>query len=798
MLESAPRGRLPGLTRNETMDVRPTLAICFPVWNRGDLFEACFSSLLRQLDGVEASIWIFDNGSRAASLSTIERLNTEVQRVFKLYLPDNMGMPYVVNCFCQLVAESCDYAGHRSPEYVMLADADAYFKGPIRDLITILESDGDYAAVSGHDSDEHDTIKTLELPVRGKSIRIKEKGIERGLSLILKTEELRLCYPFPHDSKYNVDWELMQRHPNSLANRRRKVVAVDYVTHLGLYDSTWSPEGVPAGEVEIAEIDSILNELGLLTPERQARIDKYYRLRDGGAVPDPQARAPMQNLILGMHRSGTSVITQLLSLMGCQVGRQEDLLGSNQDNPRGFWERTDVLYLNQQLLGCFGADAYHVGHFEPREVAGERTSELESAGRRILAKFESSRPCVIKDPRLCLVLQFWKRILPAPFCVLIYRCPMEVARSLKTRDGLPLPYGIALWEKYNLAALEHSRGLPRVLVAHRDLMLDPVRTMAYLHRELVALGQDGLQLPDEPTIHGCVAPDLYRQRYDRNDEGEYLNAAQARLLEALRNGDALGWSEVPPPSQQAREILIRYPADVDSQGLSGRQPWRMQLHDQLEDLAGTSHRMEGKLENLERLNGLLERRFESLEGQDLERARQNGELSRRLAAAGERSELRAVELQQIQERSRDELRQAQAVLARKEGELQQVRGQLQDEIRRWSSAVDALEEQRGRTETRLQQTEAALSDRAAAAGALEHRLSEMARTAEEHLAKISRQEGWILELDAVISAILKSRSWKLGNACRELARRLLLRPRQPLAADHRSRIMRRFEKSRDP
>ena len=40
-----------------------SLGICIPVWNRGDLFLIAFKSLIKQLDGINATIWIFDNGS---------------------------------------------------------------------------------------------------------------------------------------------------------------------------------------------------------------------------------------------------------------------------------------------------------------------------------------------------------------------------------------------------------------------------------------------------------------------------------------------------------------------------------------------------------------------------------------------------------------------------------------------------------------------------------------------------------------------------------------------------------------
>ena len=143
----------------------PSLAVCFPVWNRGDLFETCFASLLRQLDGIEAAIWIFDNGSRPETLRIIQNLQADPHTLFKVFLPENMGIPYVVNAFCQLAVENCSYTGHRAPEHVMLADADAYFKGPVREMIEVLESNNHFSILSGHDSTEHKPLNVIELPI---------------------------------------------------------------------------------------------------------------------------------------------------------------------------------------------------------------------------------------------------------------------------------------------------------------------------------------------------------------------------------------------------------------------------------------------------------------------------------------------------------------------------------------------------------------------------------------------------------------------------------------------------------
>lgn len=254
-----------------------SLAVCYPVWNRADLFQASFASLLRQLGGIEAGIWVFDNGSDAQTRQLIEGLSSAQHRLFKVLLPQNMGLPFVANIFSQFLTQDCEYAGYRAPSHVMLADADAYFKKPVRDMIEILEG-SELAIVSGHDSVEHESASQF---VHGTTV-VHVKSIERGLCLIMRKETLAACVPFPDHRNMNVDWELMQWHPSSTTARQGRVGAVDYVVHIGLYDSTHHSTGVPANQAEVTEINEILEREGLLSAERRARMERF---REEGLQP---------------------------------------------------------------------------------------------------------------------------------------------------------------------------------------------------------------------------------------------------------------------------------------------------------------------------------------------------------------------------------------------------------------------------------------------------------------------------------------------------------------------------------
>jgi hypothetical protein len=117
--------------------------------------------------------------------------------------------------------------------------------------------------------------------------------------------------------------------------------------------------------------------------------------------------------------------------------------------------------------------------------------------------------------------------------VLIYRDPLAVARSLAARDGFALARGVALWERYNRAALAASEHMPRLVVSHRDLLAAPAVTVQRIVAGLTAAGVVGLVVPPTDTIDAQVEPALVHHRPGEPAEAFTLTPAQQALLAAL-------------------------------------------------------------------------------------------------------------------------------------------------------------------------------------------------------------------------------------------------------------------------
>ncbi|MBU8542194.1 MULTISPECIES: sulfotransferase family protein [Roseomonadaceae] len=188
---------------------------------------------------------------------------------------------------------------------------------------------------------------------------------------------------------------------------------------------------------------------------------------------DPQPRPAV--LVLGMHRSGTSALTRVLSLHGLALPAR--LVGARSDNPRGFWESAEVAALNDRILAAMGSSygdprPLPRGLLPPERLEGFITEAAELLG----AEFPGEAPFVLKDPRICRLLGIWLPALvrfgTAPLALIPVRNPLEVARSLERREAMPKRRALLLWLSHVLAAERDSRALPRAVAHYDDLLRD--------------------------------------------------------------------------------------------------------------------------------------------------------------------------------------------------------------------------------------------------------------------------------------------------------------------------------------
>lgn len=175
--------------------------------------------------------------------------------------------------------------------------------------------------------------------------------------------------------------------------------------------------------------------------------------------------------VLGMHRSGTSVLTRILNVLGVHLGPDEQLLGPSDSNPKGHWEHQEFIKINDEILNRFEGNWNRVPEFPEGWGNDRRLDDLEQLARKMLREdFSGVDLWGWKDPRTCLTLAFWQRLIGPMKYVLSFRNPIDVANSLNRRDGSSIEQGVSLWLAYVQRALAQTENESRLLVFYEDLL----------------------------------------------------------------------------------------------------------------------------------------------------------------------------------------------------------------------------------------------------------------------------------------------------------------------------------------
>jgi len=266
----------------------------------------------------------------------------------------------------------------------------------------------------------------------------------------------------------------------------------------------------------------------------------------------------MQIIVTAMHRSGSSLCTRLLSFMGIHLGPGNALLPPRPDNPKGFWERSDLQILHDQVLEKLNCSWYDIAEFDLKAADEKLFDFFKIGAEKILRELDTWRPWVLKDPRICLFFPWWRQLLEVPIIIYVYRSPLQVAKSLQKRNNLPLCVGLALWEAYNIRALDAGRGLPRTFVSFARMVDEPMATLARIFSDLQKFEVSGIRPVSEKEVNAFLNYDLLHHQDSSDEEYTFLTQSQKRLWHFLEDGAPMGRCCGLSVSKLAEDTLRHY------------------------------------------------------------------------------------------------------------------------------------------------------------------------------------------------------------------------------------------------
>ena len=160
------------------------------------------------------------------------------------------------------------------------------------------------------------------------------------------------------------------------------------------------------------------------------------------------------------------MVARLLHRCGLELGPESDLMPAQADNPEGFWEHLGFVALNEELLNELGG-AWDLPPKADENFTQARVDPLRMKARLLIERFDSARVWGWKDPRNSLTLPFWQDLLPGLKTLIVVRNPLEVAYSMRERNGTSYSFGLRLWEIYNKRLIETANEQQR-LITHYD------------------------------------------------------------------------------------------------------------------------------------------------------------------------------------------------------------------------------------------------------------------------------------------------------------------------------------------
>lgn len=162
-------------------------------------------------------------------------------------------------------------------------------------------------------------------------------------------------------------------------------------------------------------------------------------------------------IVLGMHRSGTSITTKWLHACGLNVG--ENLLGPQRSNKSGHYEDMDFYNFHEKV---FKENGMPFGGFELLDRAELNESQLEEARKILADKSAKSDQWSWKDPRTCLFIDFYLKLLPEAKILIVSRNYNEIIQSLIYRETRHIREDIvrdAKWGIFSYLSYELKEGI---------------------------------------------------------------------------------------------------------------------------------------------------------------------------------------------------------------------------------------------------------------------------------------------------------------------------------------------------
>ena len=224
-------------------------------------------------------------------------------------------------------------------------------------------------------------------------------------------------------------------------------------------------------------------------------------------------------VVLGMHRSGTSLMTGLLQIFGVYLGG--DLMEAVSDrNPKGHFEHNRIYRINEEILTELDSSWDDIKGLPKNWHKLKRISEYKERIKRIIKEdFGKLDMFGLKEPRICILLplylEIFRELKIEPLFVIMMRKEIEVAKSLKKIYNLSLNKSLELYKKYNNNIEKYTKKKKRIYVEFDDLINNVEKVIDRIRKELNVSFRDYKSVKKE--VENLSGPKLKHYNLDYID-----------------------------------------------------------------------------------------------------------------------------------------------------------------------------------------------------------------------------------------------------------------------------------------
>ena len=224
-------------------------------------------------------------------------------------------------------------------------------------------------------------------------------------------------------------------------------------------------------------------------------------------------------LVVGVGRSGTSLLTGILGQVGFHVPQPE--VKADDTNPRGFSEPRWAVDFHSRLLQPrrVTVNDARPEAFDQTATAADDAAVYDELREWLGGQMDQADAVVVKDPRTGWFLPLWTRAstdlgVEARFVTMLRRPPEILASAAKSYGDWQKPASrAAAWINITLETERATRGARRAFVRYEDLLDDWPRELSRMAELLDLPSLTGGDLRERfPQVDDFVDPTLHRNR----------------------------------------------------------------------------------------------------------------------------------------------------------------------------------------------------------------------------------------------------------------------------------------------